>query len=157
MLVCCKKIRSDVELRSTDDRVCQSCFKNKKNESDLELIRRQTAADAGNVKLTPAALGKERGVKQVSVSKEAITVRSRQREVRTVKNSPSKTTNSSQIQFELGGNDDDMQSTAKAEDCHSGIAEHGQKGRYLLKVLLAKIKLLTVRICVGESRSWPAW
>lgn len=122
---CCKKIRSDVELRSTDDRMCQSCFE--KNESDLELQRRQTA-DVGNDKQTPAALGKGRGVKHASTSKEALTVSSRLRDVRTVKNSPSRPTNSPQTQLELqGGNHDDMQSAVKADDCRSGIAEQRQQ------------------------------
>jgi hypothetical protein len=38
---CCKKMRSDVELCATDDRLCQSCYR--KNEENLQVLQRGDA------------------------------------------------------------------------------------------------------------------
>jgi hypothetical protein len=44
-----QKIRSDVELRATDDRICLSCFQ--KNEEELAAQRRHVAAKDGTPKI----------------------------------------------------------------------------------------------------------
>jgi hypothetical protein len=47
----CQKIRNDVRLRSTDDRLCEACFD--KNEADLEVVRRRAAG--GSTDSRPAS------------------------------------------------------------------------------------------------------
>jgi hypothetical protein len=52
----CKKVRTDVALRSTDDRLCQSCFD--KNEAELDANRNRTptthnSISTGQVRATP--------------------------------------------------------------------------------------------------------
>lgn len=48
----CKKLCNDVQLRSTDDRLCQACFD--KNEADLDAIRRHDASNnVSATKVTP--------------------------------------------------------------------------------------------------------
>jgi hypothetical protein len=111
----CKKIHSDVELRSNDDRTCQSCHD--KNVAEMELIRHR-AADVESVITTTTIAGQDRMVKHASSSKNTATTRLRQTAVNTAKQSPIKSskTKSSPLWLELGGQNDkeDKHSTAQA-------------------------------------------
>jgi hypothetical protein len=58
-------MNNDVEFRSDDDRMCQSCHD--KNEAELEVIPRR-ADDTGSVKITPTIPKLDRVVKHASSS-----------------------------------------------------------------------------------------